>query len=587
MDNLAYSLTPGNTEEQAEMFGSVISNRVDLMELSEEAIANIRKLFEEGYCVFLATSFGKDSKTLVALAIEAARRYHMTTGKNPTLRLITSNTFYENPLIIRNAKQDSDRAISFCMRHGIIAEQLWASPNPVSKFLVQAIGGQNTLVVPGMKAKCTMDAKIEPMNRIKRKIAKLNETEKSVTLIGTRFSESTQRGDSMKSRKESWDRPWLNDDGFLMMSPIALWTTGHVFEFMNKAHKMPFPVFDDFANTLLAYEAMGDETCDITKLVDGSNGKGGGCGEGGRSGCWTCLRVSKDKSLAAIAKTTHPEFEPLVMFRELMNAGHYVIENRCWIGRELDEDGCVNVAANTYSREWQASLLRIAITLELDEQTWAAENNREPRFEVMPVEDILMIAFLWERYGLWNWSDAINIYQDVVERGNTLRPTQEMIDELYARNVSSKLFGDQDAKLKLGNLSDLTRTYEDVIGQVADVESHQQRYYMKSNNKSHSPLVNSETGALRANLGEEPDLAWFWINEHVREMTANKKPIDRNFLYRNGYIETNKGYHSELGHYQYFGARVRANDLHLYAHSPDLLRNLNLWIDKNPQQSLF
>ncbi len=428
------------------------------------------------------------------------------------------------------------------------------------------------------------------MNAVKNKIAALADgSETSVTLVGTRFGETAERKKNMTNRQETWDRPWKNSDGFMMMSPLALWTTGHVFEFMNKASSMPFPVFCDFINTILLYEAMGEETCDINKLVDGSNGKGVGCGDGSRAGCWTCMRVSEDKSLGSLAKFENPEFKPLVMFRNLMKAGHYVIENRCWVGRKFDKSGRVNVAGNTYSREWQRTLLRIAITLEFDEQTWAMKNDKQLRFEVMPVEDIVMIAFMWERYGLHNWSDAIEIYQDVVENGNGLHPTQEMIDEQYAKNVDSNLFGDQDATLKLGDLDSLKQTYEDTLAQFSNVEKHESRYQKKGAKSAptHSPLSVSISGPIEVDLGDEPEMGWWWINEQVSEMKSRGTPIDRNFLYRNGYVAMPAGYQSKLGNFQWFGARMRANDMHLYAHSPELLRKMEIWEDNNPQQPLF
>ncbi|WP_196160880.1 hypothetical protein [Reinekea sp. G2M2-21] len=59
MKDLAYSLNATGTEEQAEMFGGVLNQRVDLIDLVEETINNIIPLFDQFSVLYEAVSYGK------------------------------------------------------------------------------------------------------------------------------------------------------------------------------------------------------------------------------------------------------------------------------------------------------------------------------------------------------------------------------------------------------------------------------------------------------------------------------------------------------------------------------------------------
>ena len=158
------------------------------------------------------------------------------------------------------------------------------------------------------------------MQRVRDRLAKEYGAENILTLIGTRFDESEARKRRMIARAESATTAIEQDNGSWLMSPVADWVEGNVWAFLNASEKrLGFPTLD-FSRTLALYESIGETTCSIGAIDPGFSRNSSSC-SGGRTGCWACMKVSRDESLEAMLDQ-FPAFEPLVRLAKIIRAGH-------------------------------------------------------------------------------------------------------------------------------------------------------------------------------------------------------------------------------------------------------------------------
>ena len=153
---------------------------------------------------------------------------------------------------------------------------------------------------------CTSNMKIKPS---RREITDITKRYGSVIiLLGTRVSESSQRGRTMRAR-ESNSRglnPHHEIPNALVATPIADWSTTHVWEFLEN-HDCPWGGDHSYMFTLYK-QAGGGECPAIADLYTPP------CG-GSRFGCWTCTVVKEDKSLKGFIQSGEEYLQPLIEFR--------------------------------------------------------------------------------------------------------------------------------------------------------------------------------------------------------------------------------------------------------------------------------
>lgn len=153
---------------------------------------------------------------------------------------------------------------------------------------------------------CTSNMKIKPSRRAIDEITRKHGS--VILLLGTRISESSQRGRTMQAREINSRglNPHHEIPNALVATPIAGWSTDDVWEYLSTS-KCPWGGDHGFMMSLYR-QASGGECPVIFDLNTPS------CG-GSRFGCWTCTVVKEDKSLQGFIRSGEEHLQPLVEFR--------------------------------------------------------------------------------------------------------------------------------------------------------------------------------------------------------------------------------------------------------------------------------
>jgi 3'-phosphoadenosine 5'-phosphosulfate sulfotransferase (PAPS reductase)/FAD synthetase len=595
---------PFSSEIQNDIFYSIdssVDNKViatdtpSLTYLINRTIDVLMDHMQKGFIPILATSMGKDSILVLTLALEAARRVKMKTGKSPVLHILHGNTLVEDPLFDSEVSSVMlGRLESWVSKMDLDVTTHIASPSIMSRGLVSTLGGRTTFTgVLSSNAKCSIDMKVNPLNSVKSKLVKQFGHDKILTVLGTRYSESVARSDRMMKREERFDVPWkqlvykTNSKGVksikheeLFLSPIADWPTGKVFEFLENAlaGELPFKPFDSLFPVYNYYIQTGMDVCPTSAEETFSKGCGS---DSARSGCWMCQR-SENKSLAGIVKNPdYAHFKPLLDFNNLIRAGIYVPEYRTWFGRRVNEDGTVDVSAVAHSFEWVKTLLTVALTIDAEENEYAQEQLEkrmseaeakgidpndvilvpdEPRRfrELVTKEELLAIAISWQRYYSQSWAFAVNLYNEVHSGKTRLHVTDAMIEEVKAKSTDDGSAFKTKGRFKLGDdrtiREFINSPYRDLLGEVTGLyETDLQNsglYYSKSKDSYHGHMA--ENNSIDFFLGDEPELTWFWISEEAQRGNA-----DYSFLIRSEIFAAPKGYQSTYATGMAFGGLLK------------------------------
>jgi len=540
----------------------------------ERAIQFIMAAMRKMAVTTIGSSYGKESSCVLALSLEAARRLKAEGIDHPVI-VLTADTGVENPAMITLAHRMSVTMLDFAAEEGLNVEQRWVKPNPLDNYLVAMIGGRSTASVPGGSSSCTVDLKITPMQREKRKLAKEYGAENILTLIGTRFAESNTRGSAMRQRGESASTPRFQEDGSALLSPIADWALGDVWALLNGSEQQLGFRTLDFTRTLALYETVGGEsTCSIG-AIDPTFQKqaSGGCGTAGRTGCWACQRVTRDNSLEAMLDTK-PAYEPLVRLSRTIRAGHYLPENRSYLGRSI-KDGQIKVFANGYSPQWTEALLTYALSVDANEDDYARRTGKDRRFpKILPEEHLMLIAFQWARYGLHHPGAFIRIYSDIVVGGvRVALPTDAELEAMNRRGDTS-LVGKDLGTLQIGH-TETKPAFRDSWRAMVDQDApcrapvmDQPTGYTASNGTRHDSLMYAEgiqanLDALRdeaGNLGIAfHDFMWWWEMSFASGGRSNAEELA--WLLREGVIEARRGYQAKIAEYQRYSQCVAEMDL--------------------------
>jgi DNA sulfur modification protein DndC len=407
------------------MVEAAVVAKVDIRAKMELVIGRLVELIRRGYISSCAISGGKDSSITVILVLEAIRRA-TAQGVNRTQHFITtSDTTVENGSILSHLHRLLDEIGDYCEREGLSVPVHIAKPSLAAQFVVSTIGRgslprtvENSVKDGVSKRACTMDFKILPQQRLRKKLAAeaaLSGNGEIITILGTRYEESTVRASFMESRGENSIEPIRNQDGDLTFSPISDWTVDDVWEalclFMDE-DTYPFPA-PTSARTIIRlhelYQAGNEGVCGINI---GNGGNKSPCGS--RFGCVTCGMIGdKDKSMESmIQRPEYSHLSGLSRFRSYLLDTEHDQSKRELIGRSLSKAGYIRVQGDVYSFAHRLSLLRMLLTLDVLEIERAerheddlfagripdTEANRElceVQFEMISPQQLVAIDFQW------------------------------------------------------------------------------------------------------------------------------------------------------------------------------------------------
>ncbi|NRH44461.1 MULTISPECIES: phosphoadenosine phosphosulfate reductase domain-containing protein [unclassified Pseudomonas] len=419
-----------------------------LAEKVRAAVAVVKSLLQAGKHLVAASSFGKDSSVMVALALRAMEELQAEGFAVPELHVMNSDTLMENPVVHAYA-QGEIKALRAYAKAKALPVRVWiCRPNLTENWLVSMIGGRTVASLPGNSAKCQQQLKKAPLERTKRQIrakikaelGKAFRDEDLVLLIGTRRDESAARERNMEARGERADVPVNTakpgETPTWVLSPIADFTTEDIFCFLAEVTNERFQTYSDFKRLTDVYRDAAGECMINVFIRDGGAERKTSCGS--RHGCWGCLRVSTDRSMEnmlAEESGKHRWMKPLNDFRNYLKARHYDPAARNWASRTVDPDtGYLTIAANAYSPDFCLELLRYALTIDADEADWAMANRKPRRFTLLGMKEILTIDLYWGRYAYQRPFTALNEYREICERGR-----RYTIPEAYEEHPRSAL----------------------------------------------------------------------------------------------------------------------------------------------------
>jgi 3'-phosphoadenosine 5'-phosphosulfate sulfotransferase (PAPS reductase)/FAD synthetase len=401
-----------------------------------------------GRVLVVAWSGGKDSSTLLNLTFQALRELKAEGQQIPALYVVHSRTLMDNPVLDAFNRDQIRQMKAFAKRVGVRTQVLVASPNLSNDYLVGILAGR-TIASVGNSSKCQQMAKAYPLGQLKKQIRKhvaqqqgvsLKEA-RLVSLIGTRRDESASRAARMEKRGESAIEAVeaMAGSGELVLSAIADFETMEIFEYLSQVRNGRVECYaeDKFKGLVDLYRAMTGE-CMVTSYLAGTDQAKNGC-SGGRSGCWTCLRVSKDASVEAMLAEEDGRYEwlrPLNDFRNYLQKRHFDPRARLWLARTVSDDGSITIQPNAYSPEFTKELLGILLTVQHDEQLAADRLGIAPRFQVITERQLVGLDFFWSRYGYQHGLCALQMYKDVSEGKRWEIPDLSTIPEFTQKDVA-------------------------------------------------------------------------------------------------------------------------------------------------------
>lgn len=390
----------------------------------EAAIQRIEKLFLNDTPCGLAASMGKDSSVLLDIALHAALRAK-SKGKSPRILVTNSDTGVENPEITMHVMKESQRLLQFAAMHDLDLDFQVARPNLNDEWAVGIISGRCMPSFPTTNSDCTVDLKIKPMKRLRKKVLGevAEQTGKEVvTLVGTRYSESKARSQKMAKRDETHHAPQRNKDGDLVFAAIADFETDDVWEWIGYVRSGLIESYSDFEDLTRIYADSGATGCAVVSdsITEELKSQRGGCTA--RTGCLTCQKIGQsDKSLENMIESDEERYGYMAhanRLRTFMYKTQWDFSRRNWVSRTLTDDGCLKIRPDTYSPEMCLELLRYALTIDVEEQEAAyAAGLSSPRFQLITLQGLVAIDALWSLQGMHKPFQAIVEYMDIFEKG--------------------------------------------------------------------------------------------------------------------------------------------------------------------------
>lgn len=373
----------------------------DTEDLSRRAVVAIYNLFNQKKIVCVAFSGGKDSSVLMHLTVHAATKAQQD-GLSPRVIVMSSDTGVENPMVAALLKSEHKKINSALEKAKVEHRMIITRPSLATSWQVRVIGGNKLPTFPGQSKDCSWSLKISGMERARKILFDEMGQASIVTLIGTRYDESSERKASMLKRGELAYEPYANAKGELVMSPIAFWKTDNVWEKIGLVKAGQEPCYSDFEDLIRVYADAGGTSCAVVSdaITEGLKNARSGCGA--RHGCWTCQMAGpRDKSLENMlqADASYSFMEGLNALRNLIAKYRWDFSRRYWVMRSITPEGTLKLTPDCYSPNYLLELFRYAATLDAMEVVNARKDGVKPRFQILCAEEVVAIDAMWSLNG--------------------------------------------------------------------------------------------------------------------------------------------------------------------------------------------
>ncbi len=425
--------------------------------------------FKQNYILSAGVS-GKDSLCVAHCAIEALKQAR---EEDPScqgeLYISTTNTTLDNFEVHNLVMKLHTAALEYGQEYDLPIHSAELKPKLMSRPVVEYIGRGKllrTMVTASRGRDCAVDWKINPCKDYLKELSQKYQTDKIVSISGTRDSESSVRARNIAKRRESIDVLAKTDLG-LTLAPIKDWDIKDVWGLIGKIENDEIESFAaDLAGQLIkVYGAGNNGTCDIFA----GNNKASDKACGARFGCVLCSFSKEDKSLQnqiSIDPDTYSYMKPFVDLRKFMNDTLFDMErSRSILGRDVKNGSWLKVGYNQYGLEYRKELLRYMLTIDVNERIYALENGVAPRFEMIGYDELIAIQYHWSREGAeLRPAEAISIWHEVHTYGKrySIPETSDVEFSATELNFSNLNFiaGAKQIKYRYVDMEDLKGLFE-------------------------------------------------------------------------------------------------------------------------------
>lgn len=371
---------------------------------ARQTIANV---LDQGIPVSFAYSGGKDSSAGLALLLDVACSHPAC----PPIYVTHADTMIENPEIAQYVRKELNKLEIFAADHNLPLTIEIAYPSLGSQWVVKVIGGRALPSFPGANRDCSWDMKISPQNRLRKKLRR--SLGSYVTIICTRFDESSSRKERMVERGEVADQIWTNDKGEMFLSPIADWSTQDVWTLLGLFRDQEC-TFSDFSKIFQLYTDANEDRHETSLLGNKTKPLGS------RFGCFLCC-ATQDKSLQRMIQKNPKRYgymKGLNDLQQFLMTTQYDLDRRDWFGRTIDENGYIAIAPDVYSPAMLEELLCYCLTLDVREmEASIGAGLYHPRFQLITAEALIAIDAMWSLHGRHKAHHALYLYDQVYNQG--------------------------------------------------------------------------------------------------------------------------------------------------------------------------
>ena len=265
----------------------------------------------------VAYSGGKDSTLLLHLVWEIAAVQPPGEPRRP-IYVVSNDTLVESPLVIRHLRQSLAVIRDAVRNTGLPITIKVTEPCIDQTFWVNVIG--RGYIPPTRNFRwCTDRMKIAPTNDLIHKLVLAHQ--RAILLVGTRKSESQNRGRAMTERgvTATTMNPHSTIPNCLMFAPLADLRDDDVWKILMQ-RKPPWG--GSHRDLITLYRNAGGGECPLVLSKEDAPS----CGTTSpRFGCWTCTVVQKDRSMRGVIDSGHEDAE---LLEKLFDFREWLIELR-------------------------------------------------------------------------------------------------------------------------------------------------------------------------------------------------------------------------------------------------------------------
>jgi len=352
-------------------------------------------------------SGGKDSTVLLTLVWKALLKIRETLPFPFQLRrpiyVVCNDTMVENPIIVEYVYDVLNYIEKAAKEQDLPIFVKTTTPRLEDSFWVNVLG-KGYPVPSNIFRFCTEKLKIKPTAKFI--LDQIDEMGEAIVLIGTRFTESTNRAKSFKKHEIKGKRLTkhpINPNTYTY-APIKELYLEEIWYIINS-----FPSPWGFDNTRL-FQIYSDASADDYECPTMVTNKDhASCGQS-RFGCWVCTVVKEDKSMRALINNGFEWLQPLLSYRNELNEGRNNSENRR-PERRNGQNAINEIGHNqgNYTDIYRAKMLKKLL------ETQKLVQETKPHIELISSQELIAIQVTWYRDGIFEYKVS-DIFSSVYGR---------------------------------------------------------------------------------------------------------------------------------------------------------------------------